>query len=116
MKAPSNVPPPKDPKALWQNFSDTYFSLRAGLAVLAFAMPVVLFLYGKFCHGLDLQPSMSRYFLAAAADLCAAFPMRAVFVGFLFAIAVGLYLYKGHAALENWLLNLAAVSAALVAI
>jgi len=116
MKALSNVPPPKDPKTLWKNFSDTYFSLRMGLAVLAFAMPLVLFGYGKVRYGLDLQPSMSRYFWAAAADQCASFPMRTILVGFLFAIGAGLYLYKGLTQLENTLLNLAAVCAAVVAI
>jgi hypothetical protein len=59
---------------------------------------------------------MSRYFWAAAADQCAAFPMRTIFVGFLFAIGVGLYLYKGLTDLENFLLNLAAICAAVVAI
>lgn len=49
-------------------------------------------------------------------DQCAAFPMRTVFVGFLFAIGVGLYVYKGLTPLENTLLNVAAVCAALVAI
>jgi hypothetical membrane protein len=42
--------------------------------------------------------------------------MRTVFVGFLLAIGVGLYLYRGLTRLENVLLNLAAVCAALVAI
>jgi len=97
-------------------FSDTYFSLRAGLAAVAFAMPLVLYFYGRLRHGLDLQPSMSAYFWAAAKDQCATFPMRTLFVGFLFAIAAGLYVYKGFTELENWLLNLAAVCAGLVAI
>jgi hypothetical protein len=39
-----------------------------------------------------------------------------VFVAFLFAIGVGLYLYKGITSLENWLLNAAGICAALVAI
>ncbi len=116
MKALSNVPPPKDPKVLWKNFSDTYFSLRMGLVLLAFAMPLALYGYGKIRYGLDLQPSMSRYFWAVAADQCASFPMRTIFVGFLFAIGVGLYLYKGLTPLENTLLNFAAVCAAVVAI
>lgn len=116
MKMPSNTPPPKDSRELWQHFSDTYFSLRLGLAVLAFAMPLVLYLYGKFRHGLDLQPSMSAYFWAAATEQCATFPMRTIFVGFLFAIGVGLYLYKGLTTLENYLLNAAALCASLVAI
>ncbi len=116
MKMLSNTPPTRDSKELWKHFSDTYFSLRAGLALLAFAMPVALYLYGKYRHGLDLQPSMSAYFWAAAKDQCATFPMRTIFVGFLFAIGVGLYVYKGLTPLENSLLNGAALCALLVAI
>jgi hypothetical protein len=116
MKMLSNNPPPTDSRELWRHFSDTYFSLRMGLALLAFAMPFVLYLYGKFIHGLELQPSMSAYFWAAANGQCATFPMRTIFVGFLFAIGVGLYVYKGLTPLENSLLNAAAVCAALVAI
>ncbi|MCC6196415.1 MAG: hypothetical protein IT518_18340 [Burkholderiales bacterium] len=115
MKMPSNTPPPKDSRELWKHFADTYFSLRIGLAVLAAAMPFVLYGYGKW-NGLDLQPSMSRYFWAAAPDQCASFPLRTVFTGFLFAIGAGLYLYKGLTERENWLLNAAAVCAGLVAI
>lgn len=113
---PSNTPPPKDPQALWAHFSDTYFSLRLGLALLAFSFPLVLYFYGKYRHGLDLQPSMSAYFFAASAEQCASFPMRTLFVGYLFAIGVGLYLYKGITDLENLLLNAAGVCAAVVAI
>jgi hypothetical protein len=116
MITPSNLPPAKNPQALWEHFSDTYFSLRVGLAVLAIAFPLVLYFYGKVRYGLDLQPSMSAYFFAASADQCASFPMRTLFVGFLFAIGVGLYLYKGITDLENVLLNAAGVCAALVAI
>jgi hypothetical protein len=115
MKMLSNTPP-RDSKELSKHFSDTYFALRGGLALLAFAMPLVLYLYGKFGHGLDLQPSMSAYFWAAATDQCATFPMRTIFVGFLFAIGVGLYVYKGLTPLENSLLNTAALCASLVAI
>lgn len=116
MRKSLNTPPAKDPRELWRHFSDTYFSLRFGLAALAFAFPLVLYAYGKFRHGLDLQPSMSAYFWAATAEQCASFPMRTIFVGFLLAIAVGLYLYKGITDLENYLLNAAGTCAALVAI
>ncbi|MDR4459052.1 MAG: hypothetical protein MRJ67_00785 [Nitrospirales bacterium] len=116
MKMLSNTPPPRDSRELSKHFSDTYFSLRLGLALLAFTMPFVLYLYGKFWHGLDLQPSMSAYFWAATKDQCATFPVRTIFVGFLFAIGVGLYVYKGLTGLENTLLNAAAICAALVAI
>jgi hypothetical protein len=113
---PLNTPPPPDPRALWRHFSETYFSLRLGLVVLAFGFPFVLYGWGRVAHGLDLQPSMSAYFwAAAAAEQCAASPMRTVFVGFLFAIAVGLHLYKGITRLENYLLNGAAFCAAVVA-
>ena len=115
MAMPVNTPP-RDPVELQKHFSDTYFSLRVGLAVLAFSMPFVLYLYGKFRHGLDLQPSMSAYFWAAAEGQCATFPMRTIFVGFLFATGVCLYVYKGLTRLENYLLNAAAICASLVAI
>jgi len=115
MKSSLVTPPAKDPRELWKHFSDTYFSLRLGLAVLAFAFPFVLYGIGKW-HGLDLQPSMSAYFWAATAQQCASFPTRTIFVGFLVAIGVGLYLYKGITDLENYLLNVAGICAALVAI
>lgn len=116
MKMLLNTPPLRNSKELSKHFSETYFALRSGLALLAFTMPFVLYLYGKFRHGLDLQPSMSAYFWAAAEDQCATFPMRTIFVGFLFAIGVGLYVYKGLTPLENYLLNAAAICASLVAI
>ena len=116
MKILSNNPPPRDSRQLAKHFSDTYFALRSGLALLALAMPFVLYLYGKYGHGLELQPSMSAYFWAAAEGQCATFPMRTIFVGFLFAIGVGLYAYKGLTPLENTLLNAAAICASLVAI
>jgi hypothetical protein len=116
MNLMSNTPPADDPRELWKHFSDTYFSLRVGLAGLAIAFPFVLYFYGKYRHGLDLQPSMSAYFWAALSTHCATFPMRTIFVGFLFAIGVALYVYKGLTPLENSLLNGAAFCAALVAI
>ena len=116
MQLPSNTPPAAHPEALLKHFAATYFSLRRGLALLAFAFPIVLYGWGKFRHGLDLQPSMSAYFWAARAGDCAAYPMRTVFVGFLFAIGTGLYLYKGLTAVENYALNAAGVCAAVVAL
>ncbi len=116
MKILSNTPPLRDSRELWRHFSKTYMSLRAGLFLLAFTMPVVLYLYGKFRHGLDLQPSMSAYFWAAGEGQCATFPMRTIFVGYLFAIGVGLFGYKGLTNLENSLLNVAALCAFTVAI
>ena len=116
MRMLSNIQPSEDSKELLKHFSYTYFSLRTGLAVIAFAMPFVLYLHGKFWHGLDLHPSMSRYFWAAELGQCATFPMRTIFVGFLFAIGAALYLYKGLTPLESLFLNGAAICASLVAI
>src|SRR5688500_17264056 len=104
-----NTPPPPQARALWQHFSDTYLSIRLGLAVLAFGFPILLWAWGHFIHGLPLQPSMSAYFWAADPTHCASFPMRSIFVGVLIAIAACLYLYKGLTTLENYLLNGAAV-------
>lgn len=42
----NNTPPPADAQVLWRHFSETYFSLRLGLAVLAFAFPAVLYFWG----------------------------------------------------------------------
>ncbi|NWF48442.1 hypothetical protein F3K02_24765 [Hydrogenophaga sp. D2P1] len=118
----NNQPPPADAQALWRHFSETYFSLRFGLAVLAFAFPAFLYFWGRFVHDLPLQPSMSAYFFAARASAetgaaqCAEFPMRTFFVGGLCAIAAGLHLYKGLTRRENTLLNTAAICALLVAV
>jgi hypothetical protein len=110
-----NTPPGKEPWELWRHFSDTYVSIRVGLALLAFAFPVLLFVWGRGAHGLPLQPSMSAYFWASDATHCASFPLRTAFVGVLIAIAAGLYLYKGLTKLENLLLNAAAIFAVVVA-
>ncbi len=113
----SNNPPAKDSRELSKHFSDTYFSLRVALALFALSLPLVLWLYGQYGQGLELRTSMSAYFWAAAkGSQCATFPMRTIFVGFLFAIAICLYAYKGLTPLENTLLNLAAFCAFLVAL
>lgn len=112
----SNTPPPAESSELLKHFSKTYLALRGGLIILAFSMPLVLYFVGKFLHGLDLQPSMSAYFWAADESQCATFPMRTYFVGYLFAVGVGLIAYKGLTERENTLLNLAGFSAFIVAL
>jgi hypothetical protein len=111
-----NATPTKDSKALWKHFSKTYLSMRVVLFTLAFTMPFVLTLYGNIRHGLDFQPSMSAYFWAATQDQCATFPMRTIFVGYLFAVGVFMFGYKGLTGLENSLLNGAALCAFTIAI
>jgi hypothetical protein len=112
----ANEPVTSEPEALLEHMSATYFSLRMGLAVLAFAFPPVMYFVGKFVYGIELQPSLSAYFWAAGPNQCASFPMRTFFVGFLIAIGSGLYLYKGFTKLENVLLNIAGICGALVAL
>lgn len=121
MKTPTlkgfNTAPPPDEKTLWRHFSATYLAIRLGLALLAFAFPFVLWFWGSGVHDVPRQPSLSAYFWAAASTHdCAAFPMRTLLVGMLVAIAAALYAYKGLTTLENWLLNLAAICAATVAL
>jgi hypothetical protein len=112
----SNNDAPVDLRDLWVHFSDTYVSLRWLLTGLAFFLPLVLLGYGYVIHDIPLQHSMSAYFFAATADQCAVFPMRTPFVGFLCAVALGLFAYRGFTGLENTLLNLAALCAIGVAV
>ena len=76
----------------------TYTTLRIGLAVIAFAFPILLWLGGRVI-GLPLQDSMSAYYHAFAAD---GQSMRNWFVGILFAVGVILYLYQGYSYRENY--------------
>ncbi|WP_427308937.1 hypothetical protein [Cupriavidus sp. H39] len=96
----------------------TYKSLRLGLAVLAIALPVLLWAVGAGLYGYGLTPlsSTSAYYFAATAAQCSLFPLRTLFVGFLCAISVGLYLYKGFSWQENLALNAAGICGACVAI
>ena len=90
----------------------TYFTLRIGIAIIAIAFPLLLWLGGKAWADLPLQDSMSAYYHANVDGRS----MRDWFVGILFAVGVFLYLYKGFSRRENYLLNLAGVMAVCVAI
>src|ERR1043166_5802622 len=92
-------------KDLGQYITKTYFALRAGLAVIAFAFPVVLWLGGHFFAGIDLQKSMSDYYHANHGAL------RDLFVGTLSGTGVILFLYQGVTRLEDYALNLAGLFA-----
>jgi hypothetical protein len=84
----------------------TYRTLRLGLGVVAFALPLVLALIG-FARGISLQGSISAYYHTS---------MRDVFVGVLFAAGATLFLYKGFSPKEDWALNLAGTFAVLAAL
>jgi hypothetical protein len=79
-----------------------------GMGVLAAALPVVLWLGGRFIDGEALRCSMSAYYYSPA--------MRDTFVGLLWAIGVFLYLYRGFSRQEDWSLNLAGVLAVGIAL
>lgn len=92
---------------LERHILDTYFFLRLGLGLLAFAFPVLLWTLGKVLVGTSLLESMSAYYHTG---------VRNVFVGVLFAIAFFLLLYKGFSRHEDWALNIAAVLAIGIAV
>jgi len=95
----------------------TYFWMRTGMAIIAFAFPFVLVLVGGVGYDLAWQNSMSDYYWAPLkGEQSGDAPMRVFFVGFLFALGTCLLLYKGYSRLENQLLNVAAVCAICVAL
>jgi hypothetical protein len=92
----------------------TYYGLRWGLAVIGYALPLVVLLAGGVLHHVWLEPSISQYYHTQG--LITFFTTRDLFVGGLFATAACLYLYKGFSNKENVALNLAGVFAVFVAV
>ncbi len=105
------------PTELQEHIYKTYFSLRGGLCLLAFVFPPLLLLIGWW-KGISIQGSMSDYYFAFAPQTSElrVFPGRVVFVGILFALGFFLMLYRGFSKTENWALNIAGLSAVLVAL
>jgi len=97
------------PPNLRNHITDTYFGLRLGIVVFAFALPLVLYVLGR-AAGIGLLPSMSDYY-AHGTDAT-----RDWFVGTLFAVGVLLYVYRGYSTLENVSLNIAGLLAVGVAL
>src|SRR5215207_516937 len=104
--------PPADKEALRKHIYSTYLAQRYGMAVIAFAFPLLLYVAGKL-NGLPLQGSMSAYYWASNGGDP---PVRVWFVGGLFAVGSFLMLYKGYTRREDWALNLAALFAIGVAL
>ena len=98
------------PKDLSQHITATYKALRLGVAVIAFAFPLLLWIGGYLFAGLSLEGSMSAYYHAGNGA------MRTWFVGILFAIGTILFVYQGYTRLEDWALNVAGVFALGVAL
>ncbi|MEW5928751.1 MAG: hypothetical protein AB1941_14885 [Gemmatimonadota bacterium] len=103
-------------ESLHDHVFGTYITLRRGMAIMAAAFPLLLWILGRLLYGIDLQGSMSAYYFAVSTPGSDAFPMRTWFVGLLFAIGGFLYLYKGFTDRENFALNLAGVFAVMVAV
>jgi hypothetical protein len=90
---------------------NSYFILRIGLAILAIALPIILW-GGGAIWDIPFQPTMSDYYNATADD---GKTMRDWFVGILWAIGIFMILYRGRDSKENWILNVAGVLSVLVA-
>ena len=107
--------PPGDPLSI----SASYFYLRAGLAALALAFPVMLILGGMiFSVSTEIEPSLSAYYHyhSPGSETYGAGSMRNVFVGVLWAIGAFLVLYRGFSWKEEVALDIAGVAAILIAI
>lgn len=101
--APGELPPTHADDIL-ANISASYFMLRRGMALLAFALPVILWVGG------GLEGSLSAYYHADGGR------MRDVFVGALWAIGTFLFLYRGYSTAEDRALNGAGLLAVMVAL
>jgi uncharacterized membrane protein len=115
-----------DESRLLNHVFGTYNWLRFGMAVIAFAFPLLLLGVG-WAYGVPFQGAMSAYYWASVegdspvrdlfdwASVKGDPPVRVLFVGGIFAIGSFLILYKGYSRLEDWLLNLAGLLVILVA-
>lgn len=101
--APAVVAPPSRGD-LYEHISATYRQLRIGLAVVAIALPILLWIGTG-----QPRPSLSDYYHAGGW-------MRDLFVGSLSVVGVFLVLYKGYSTAEDVALDLAGVAAVAVAL
>jgi len=85
--------------------------------LLAFVFPPLLLLIGWW-NDIPFQSSMSDYYFAFAPPTSElrVFPGRVVFAGILFVLGFFLILYRGFSRTEDWALNIAGLSAVLVAL
>lgn len=99
-------------KDVTDQISKTYKTLRIGLAVMAFAFPLILWIGGLVIAKLPLEGSMSAYYHVSSFLHPDQSPpgqgvMRNEFVGILFAVGALLIAYEGYSRLEDYALNLA---------
>ncbi|HEX8382246.1 MAG TPA: hypothetical protein VF592_02615 [Sphingomonas sp.] len=105
-----DAPPPADlqpAEAIATSISASYFHLRRGMALIAFALPVALWLGGGPGR---LQGSTSAYYHHADGR------MRDVLVGALWALGAFLYFYEGYSRREDLALGGVGLAAVLVAV
>lgn len=93
----------------------SYVILRNGIGVLGFALPIVMIVGGGLDH---IQASLSAYYHYSpdSPGQYGAGTMRDLFVGMLCAIGAFLFFYRGHSLQEDVALNIAGISAVLVAL
>jgi hypothetical protein len=93
------------------SINSSYFLLRRWIAIVALAMPALLWFAGLLItHSPVPQPSLSDYYYNPG-DWA-----RDIFVGSLCATGFFLYFYKGYTKVEDRVLNVAGVCAVLVAL
>ena len=84
-----------------RSMMSTFFTLRAGLVVLTFLLPVGLLVYSFVKDGYLAAGSISAFYGHNDAA------MRDFFVAIVSVVGALLILYKGFSPLEDWLLNFA---------
>ncbi|WP_439376725.1 hypothetical protein [Amycolatopsis lexingtonensis] len=97
--------PPNDEK-LRNSITKTYLALRWGMVGIGLVLPFFLLIVHPWVTAAPRPDSISGYYHT---------PLRDVFVGALVTTGTFLFLYKIFTPLENWLLNIAGISAILVA-
>ncbi|MBV8972617.1 MAG: hypothetical protein JO290_10035 [Sphingomonadaceae bacterium] len=115
--SPAATPP--GTAAILAGISASYFRLRRGLAIVAFAFPIVL----AIGAGGVLQGSISAYyhysrFACSPGGACPAGggTMRDVFVGALWMIGSFLLFYRGYSRAEDRVLNVAGLTAVAISL
>lgn len=100
---------------LYETISGSYFTLRRGLALLALAFPVALWLIAGPAH---LQGSISAYYHyhpnSGPPSPFGNGSARDVFVGVLWAIGAFLFFYRGYSRREDVALDIAGLAALLI--
>ncbi|MBE8522839.1 hypothetical protein ILP97_36030 [Amycolatopsis sp. H6(2020)] len=99
-----NIPPNNE--KLRNSITKTYLALRWGMVGIGLILPFFLLIVHHWVTAAPQPDSISGYYHT---------PLRDVFVGALVTTGAFMVLYKIFTPIENWLLNIAGVSAILVA-